>query len=390
MTSASYALPASLARSYLPDGTPVPPQRYPLAAAGGLVADAGDLARFAAFLLDGRADDGRALLSPASLQRMERAETTLAARAGVPHGYGLGNAGFVGESAVYRGHGGAIDAYAAELRYDRGCGCGFVVLVNGGRVPAGAIALLETHLRAPAAAPAATVSPDAAVSVDLAAFAGIYQPIAQRNRLLGPVDAMTTFAKGAPTGDGRFAFDGVVRDVDARGHLRRPDRAAPTAALWRDDTRTLVVGPLANWQRVPGWSVVAKATWVAALVLALLSALVLAFVAHRRRRPAGLAWATLAAVLPLPLLLGLFVVAAGLPAARSIATFAAPTPLSVGVMLATLLLPAAAAWLGWRAWRSGAAGPAIRTVAAAMAVLLAIAAVWLAGWGWLGLRTWAL
>ena len=96
------------------------------------------------------------------------------------------------------------------------------------------------------------------------------------------------------------------------------------------------------------------------------------------------------AVLPLPGLLALFAVAAGLPPARSIATFAAPTPLSMGVTAATIAIPLAALWLLWHALRSRSAGPATRTVAGVVALLLLFASVWLAGWGWIGLRTWAI
>ena len=76
--------------------------------------------------------------------------------------------------------------------------------------------------------------------------------------------------------------------------------------------------------------------------------------------------------------------------ARSIATFAAPTPLSIAVAATTIALPVAALWLLWRALRSRAAGPATRTVAGVVALLLLFASVWLAGWGWIGLRTWTL
>ena len=389
MTSARYDLPPTLAASHLPGGEAVSPQRYPLLAAAGLVVDAGDLARFVRFLVDGRADDGRVLLTPDSLQRMETAETTLAARAGVPHGYGIGDAGYVGPHAVFRGHGGAIDAFSAELRYARDCRCGYVVLANGGRIPAPALTAIEERLRPPAST-AAPLADDAPPFADLAAFAGVYQPVGQRNRMLAPVDAMTTFARGAPTQDGRFAFDGVVRPVDEAGRLRRPDRVAPTLALVRHGDGRLAVGTTGNWRRVPLWTVGVKALWVAALVAGLVVAVGLALAAHWRRRSAALAWGTVAAVLPLPVLLALFAVAAGLPPARSIATFAAPTPLSIAVAATTIALPVAALWLLWRALRSRAAGPATRTVAGVVALLLLFASVWLAGWGWIGLRTWTL
>ena len=152
----------------------------------------------------------------------------------------------------------------------------------------------------------------------------------------------------------------------------------------------LLPTPFGPTSKVPFWSVLLKAGWVAALLAGTLLAIGLALAAHWRRTPAGLAWGTVAAVMPLPVMLALFAVAAGLPPARSIATFAAATPLSVAVAAVTVAIPLAGLWLGFRALRSRRAGPATRIVAGTVALLLLVASAWLAGWGWIGLRTWTL
>jgi Beta-lactamase class C and other penicillin binding proteins len=97
---------------------------------GALNARPTDLARFGQMLLGRGTRGDTTLLDTTSVQRMETARTSLAARHGLAAGYGLGNSASVENGFVYRGHGGAIDGFVAEYGYLPEYNRGFVVMLN--------------------------------------------------------------------------------------------------------------------------------------------------------------------------------------------------------------------------------------------------------------------
>jgi CubicO group peptidase (beta-lactamase class C family) len=125
------ALKARLAKSYQASGEEAPYQDIILAPSGSMLSSAKDLARLVQFYLGRGTLDGVQILKPESIDRIERQETTLAAKVGWTNGYGLGNAPFPSERYTFRGHNGGIDAFTSIYGYSVDCNCGFVVLLNG-------------------------------------------------------------------------------------------------------------------------------------------------------------------------------------------------------------------------------------------------------------------
>lgn len=388
MTSASYDETPGMAKSYMPDGTATPYQQYPLYPAGGLNLSAEDFAKFVQFMIDEGKVGGRTLLSPASVARIERSETTLAALAGLADGYGLGNAAYVGEKAVLRGHGGVIDSFNAEYRYLRACRCGFVVMANADPVPRAAMNAIERHLTEAMAPPPPPI--DAHTARELSGFAGHYQPIAQRNRLTPLIDSLTIFRKVEISAGGEVRVDGEVRLADVEGRLRRADRAAPGLIFASSDDGALLLSPTESYRKVSSQAMRLKAGYGivlgATIILSLISLLVTLF----RGRAGKAHAAAFAAFLPLAAILGLMIYAIDLPSPKSIALFGHETWLSYSVFAATALAPVGGAAAAFAAVLPGRSGVFARTVAALASVLILIAAAYMAQFGWIALRTWAI
>jgi CubicO group peptidase (beta-lactamase class C family) len=162
--------------------------RPPLAiypgAAGSMNASAADLVRYVQFFLrDGRTAAGTALVQPASLREMETMHSTLAARSGLPTGYGLANyAVTVNGKALFRGHGGAIPGYISALGYNRELGVGYALSNNGNRRKSRIELLVQQFLlrQAPRIVPPAPV---ALATTEAAAYLGHYRLAAPRYQM---------------------------------------------------------------------------------------------------------------------------------------------------------------------------------------------------------------
>ncbi len=136
---------ASLPTGYELDGTPVPPYVYPVRAAGGLLADVQDIARFAAAGATGRAPDPAAavvpgggpipVLRPESIRAMHTPQVKIAGIFGaVAESYGLGH--FIetlpdGRRAVW--HGGQGHGWMTHFHLVPESGEGIVILTNSAR-----------------------------------------------------------------------------------------------------------------------------------------------------------------------------------------------------------------------------------------------------------------
>lgn len=108
---------------------------YPERGAGGLFATVGDMARFVAAGMYGRADRSDGVLEEASVRRLHTVETTgLGIYGLVADGYGLGH--FVeelpsGETAVF--HGGQGHGWMTHMHWVPATGDGIVILTNSQR-----------------------------------------------------------------------------------------------------------------------------------------------------------------------------------------------------------------------------------------------------------------
>ena len=127
-----------LSKLYRPDGvTPYPYWHVGLRPTAGLNASARDMVNYLRFLLQRGSLDGTELLPAASIERMERGETTPAVKFGRMVQYGLFNYEYIHGPFVFHGHNGAVMGDITQMGYLPGQGCGYVVMINSGSSIAG-------------------------------------------------------------------------------------------------------------------------------------------------------------------------------------------------------------------------------------------------------------
>lgn len=205
---------AALARGYKDSSLqPVPMRDMYLRPAGGLNTSPRELARLVQmFLRRGRLADVQ-IVKPESIARMERAQTSIAARAGLSSGYGLGIEHQIDGAAVFYGHTGGFEGYSGNYAYSPATGAGYLFFLNSSRSPKAwrdVRALLSNYvLRGGTLSekPASTLSPE-----QLGRFESIYQPLVSRRQFVGFMSVIGGVTKV-------FVRDGVL--------YRQAFRAAP-------------------------------------------------------------------------------------------------------------------------------------------------------------------
>lgn len=389
---------ATLAQGYQADGsTPVAWDHPSMPGAGSLVSTANDMARLLEYFLSGgRSVPG--LLSAESFARIERSETSLAARAGLPHGYGAGNYATERAGWLLRGHSGGIPGYWANLQYQREAGFGYVVLFNVMEsaairpLQAAVIGFASQGQRLPAEAPAVAADPQ---------WNGWYHIDNPRNEFFGGIDRLINAGYLEAAGDNYQFSHAVVPEsmplvALADDQLRDADDRHPSGVLSRDaDGRRLFVTDDNLFVQGSWWSVALPQYAVVAAVLLLLSCLLwaplwaVAWLRGRLRERAH--WQDRLWPLAATLVLA---VTAWLPFGLNF------VELGAGVASPRLLAIAAGGWLfaglaglgllqSLRHWRALAAAPWLR----GYLLLCNLAAAGLAVWLWridlLGIRLWA-
>jgi CubicO group peptidase (beta-lactamase class C family) len=391
-------LRAELSKSYAAGGAATPYQSIILAPSGSLATSVRDLARLVLFLLHRGALDGRRILTPASIERIERQETSLAARAGLTNGYGLGNASFPGDRWGFRGHNGGIDSFTSVYGYATRHGSGFVLLANGGDgvdLDTPISNLITAYLsRAVRLEPP---PPYAVAREELEANAGYYALASPPYEFLR-IYAETLLMALRPVSvrEGRLLIGGVER-VPAGAHIyRRADALEPSLAFIEHDGERWMATGLNTSRREPLAVVVPKLAVVALLSLGLVAAVLSApfhligWLRGRLRERGG----GLVRMLPLAALIALLAtfvlplvgfVSQDPGALRGLARPSLPSLAILGCSLAFPLLAALGLWLSWRRERLGGW---VRLYVRFVCVLLLIAAIYAARYGWIGVRTW--
>src|SRR5580704_9346111 len=123
------AVKDDLAQGY-EHGKPVPYFPIFLRPAGEMKSSANEMARFVRMMLNRGELDGVRIVSPESIARMETPETSLAARAGLKDGYGLGNFADDEEPLRQHGHDGGIDGFLSRYVYVPEAGVGYFFSIN--------------------------------------------------------------------------------------------------------------------------------------------------------------------------------------------------------------------------------------------------------------------
>lgn len=99
---------------------------------GSINASSADMLKMVSFFVNRGAMNGKQLISSASLHRMERVASTPAAAAGQEIGYGLHNYSSTHKSWVYRAHSGGVNGGLTELAYLPEQKLGYVFMINSG------------------------------------------------------------------------------------------------------------------------------------------------------------------------------------------------------------------------------------------------------------------
>lgn len=245
---------ARLAQGYDRDGaTPIPYWHVLYRAAAGLNLNPRDMAPMLRMLLNrGRVGDQR-FLTPEQVLRMEHPRTTLAARAGLDYGYGLGIEQSLHQGHLLFGHSGDADGTVARFDYSLESGRGYFVVITAYQNET--LAAMQEPLNdwlvegLPAAVAPATA---ALTGEQLQALTGDYQPASirfptpgwQRQRLQVLLRDGQLLTRDS-AGDER-----ALLAVDAR-RFRRPWETLATMAFISDAAGELVLqGPMGNWRRL--------------------------------------------------------------------------------------------------------------------------------------------
>ncbi len=409
MQTATYFQPRGVPATelYRPDGkTPFPYWNILIRAAGSINASAEDMAAYVRFYLDRGTVDGREIMPASDLDRMETPTRDWAARDGLAAGYGLSNYWSVHEGFVYHGHNGGVDGGLTEMAYLKDAGVGYSFSINSGsadafkRIGKAIRAYITRDLEAPALPAAAPLPADAA------AWAGWYEPDSPRvemfhflERLLGL--ARVRFAGGklvlAPLLGSSQSYVAVRGRQFRRERTKEPSDPVATLLLFSPEGagRFVQAGAgMETWRRIPTALALAELVLTGGFVLALVSVVLylpfwlIAGMWKRRRRPAERAlrlW-PLAAVASLLATVGIFQAAS----ADVITRLGNLTVYSGGLFLATLAYAVAtvASLLVLRRGRGEGVRRGFRRYSAFVVLALAVAALYLAWWGVIGLRTW--
>jgi CubicO group peptidase (beta-lactamase class C family) len=404
MTTATYLHPdpsrASFASLYHPDGvTPYPYWHVIMRPSGSINASPAEMGRLVQLLLNRGSFEGRKLLEPASIARMEAPRSTLAAQEGMTAGYGLGNFTRVRHGFVFHGHDGGVEGGRASFGYLPAEGVGYVFMINSGsgrafeEVHQLVTGYLTRQLPKPSLPPAAEVSPET-----MRRFTGVYRPDSPRQEIGRFLERILGIARVSVGPRGLTLSPlagGPRRYVAVSGRLfRREDSPIPTLALINDATEGQLIQSDSMTYRpasaILAWLEVALGA-VSLLVMATAPLFALVWVPRwafgRLRGSASvrLRTAPLVSVLLLAAALALPVMSKD----DLIRRFGNPTPWSIGFAALTAAF-AAAAFVGVLVGLRVPKGVDRRVArhSQAVAAAAALVAAYLGYWGIIGLRSW--
>ncbi|UCC81840.1 MAG: beta-lactamase family protein [Gemmatimonadota bacterium] len=409
MTTASFFLTdeveEKLAKGYGSDGvTELPYWHIGMRPSGAVNASAQDMAGLLQFFLNRGTVGDSTLLSPASLERMETPGTTLAARAGMRAGYGLGNFTSARGGFLFHGHDGGMNAYLASYGYMPDAGVGYAVMINrASRALSDIRKLVQRYLVRDLEAQVPPVAE--ATGEAVATITGYYEPLTPRVELSRFIERFTGLVQvyvreGRPWIRPALGGEGEELIPVAEGQFRGENDPVATVAFIADgDGRVIAQGfgdaLVGNYGSIP-----VLRLWLRWILLILCVALMASSVAFalvwvprkllgRLRGARHLSVRTFPLLAVLSLVAGFFVLMLSMD--DPIVKLGRPTALSVGFFLLTLVF-AAATLTGlvqvvrarkWEIHRGVWLHALLVSLANTAAVL------YLSYWGVIGLRPWS-
>lgn len=396
------ALKPRVAKSYAREGSETPFQNIVLPPAGSLNVSAKELVQLVRFFLGRGTVDGRHILTPASVDRIERSESNLASKDGFTQAYALGNASFPQPGIAFRGHNGEIDSFTAVYSYNTRCDCGYVMMANGGGGVDFATPTsqeVEHYLTR-----GMTMAPPPAVHIpdeELARYAGFYRTITPPNDLLKPLVDVTGLSR-VSVSNGKIAMiglGGASEYLPIAPHLfRRPDREQASVAFTEADGHVYRLTAFNAAEKQPLWRALLIIAVLLAIVLGLAFALAMTIPwligAFRGRLDGRGGW--LVRFAPLLSLVALFatfgmtyavVLGSGTSALRRLAEIG---PYSLAIFVLSLLYPLFALLGLWLAVRRSETPAVVRIYAGTTCAALVAFSAYAAAIGWVGARVWTM
>lgn len=368
---------------------------------GSINASSADMQKMVSFFVNRGVVNGQRLISLASLERMERVESTPAAAAGQAAGYGLNNYTSVYKNWIYRSHNGGVNGGLTDFSYLPKEKRGYAFMMNSGNGAAfGEISDLirgfQTHdLETPA------VAGGTEISAEGRALAGYYSPTNSRQQVSYFLDRVL--------GVQRIWFEEnkLIRKNLLGGEtsaylafsptLYQSEETGMTSLSQVDDpllgpvihAGTLVLKPQSQWL-VFGQLGVAI-LWSVSIVLSILFLLIWGVRRLRGKIPSG----PTIQIRVWPLLAGLSVVLFTwmfmLGISDPFISLGAPTFISVSIMIATLAFAVFAIVSVYKVviYRNAEINRGTYWFSAIASVLHLIVALYLLSFGVIGLMTWA-
>ncbi|MEM1112986.1 MAG: serine hydrolase domain-containing protein [Pseudomonadota bacterium] len=403
MHSATFFYDEAVAASYRANGEPSPYIHIPVRPSGSMNATSADMAQLLKmFIARGSLGDEQ-IIQPASLTRMETPMTTVAARAGLKAGYGLSNFTSVRNGFVFHGHTGGIDGFVSNYAYLPEAGRGFFYSLNQPNREAlrqirdVLVDYVTQDLQPPPKTPQKS-------ETNLSGFEGLYQPDSPRNELFAGLERLIFSDVRAE--DGRLKVSPLIGDATellplGDGQFRGVEDAMATAAFVTSPDNELLlqrgmntlqqIGPVKAYGRLLLLAY-GLSLWLSSLLFALywLGRRVRAkyrgaAIPHLRVRSLPALAAT-----SLALIFGLIAAMSGL---TSPADLAVPTGLTVGLWVASLLFPLMAGLALYAVLstigRRREVGTLVWHHSLHTALGLAVLAIFMLQFGWVGLRLWA-
>jgi len=384
---------------------PVPYFHILMRPSGALNTTALELSHFVRMLIGRGEVDGVRLLSPESVNRIERSETLEAVQYyRLDAAYGLGNGPVYHDSLVFRGHGGSIDAFNATYAYSPELRDGYVIMLNG---EGGGTAQTLTETLANFILRDFVPDLPAPYEVDqgeLAAYAGYYYSRTPRGRFDEAMQAFATPIRATFNEETGLVVAGAPRVPNGEYTMRRLERAESSFVraldrTYRHELRysnvTYVQAPL--WQYLLRLLIPIGIAVGAAMALGYeLLRIPLFMLRVIRKKPAPPKRHGPPLLRPLAMLSGLSVAAIAYlfyDVAQmhytQMAQVANLSPLTLAIFTLTIAAPFFAAVGLWTAVLSeGEAGPGKRGYHVLALGLILGGCLWLSQWGWIGLQVW--
>ena len=402
MSTASYFLTPEveqrLTKLYQTDGTTTYPYWHiSMRPSGSINASAREMGNYVQMYLNRGSFNGQQIVQTASLERMERPESTYAARAGIVAGYGLSNYTTPYKSFIFHGHNGGVEGGLTEMSYLPEHGIGFIMMMNSG--DGSAYTEINNMIRSfiirdlpkPSLPSASNITADLAAKYD-----GWYEPISPRvqmlqflERLAGMVRVRVDDKKFVMQSLGRTREYVAVKDL----LLREKETPVATLALIPDAEEGIVIqGMMSTFRRIPTAQAILQIALPVLVLLLMVSSVLFALIWIPRKVFGRMRDVPLLRVRFIPLIavlsLAAFVLLM-LYGTDNIMLLGRVTWLSVTIFGLTLLFGLASIWgliVAVRARKSVRRSVAIHSLLVALACT--IAAIYLAYWGIIGLRTW--